>query len=66
MWGASVSFSQVFVRSLLVFLARLCWGGGGGGSVAIVRIRAYTSDIVIGMGIIYCMRGGSQTVVRDR
>ena len=39
---------------------------GGGGSVVIVRIRVYTSNIVIGTGIIYCTRSGSQTVVQGR
>ena len=32
--------------------------------VVIVRIRVYTSDIVIGTGIVYCTRNRSQTVVR--
>ena len=31
-------------------------GGGGGGSVLIVRIGICTSDIVIGAGIVYCAR----------
>ena len=29
-------------------------GGGGADMVAIVRIGIYTSDIVIGAGIVYC------------
>ena len=33
----------------------MCWGGGGG-SVAIVRIGICISDIVIWAGIVYCAR----------
>ena len=32
-------------------------------TVVIVRIGVYTSDIVIGTGIVYCTRSRSQTVV---
>ena len=54
-----------FLSDRSLFLARLCWWGGGG-SVAIIQIRVYTSDIVIGTGIVDCTWGGSQTVVRGR
>ena len=54
MWGTTVILVRGFVRSLLVFSTFMV--GGGGGSIANGRIGIYTSDIVIGAGIVYCTR----------
>ena len=53
MWGTSVSFSLGDCPIAPWFLACLCWGGGGGGSVAIVQWGLYIilRVLVLGRGL---------------
>ena len=53
MWGVSVNVVRGFIRSLLGFLARSCWGGG---CLDILRM-------VLVPGVMYYMWNGSDSIV---